>query len=107
MICDLVDGPLILFRMIIAPLPGPIQALAWAAILLGLGVALMASLGAGLRNRALRAPAAVFGLSAALGGVARTPLMAPGSIADAVSLGSSIVGLIAVVLLFRRATRSA
>lgn len=93
--------------MIIAPLPGPIQALAWATILLGLGVALMAALGAGFRDRALRAPAAVFGIAVALGGVARTPLIAPGAVADAVSLGSSIVGLIAVVLLFRRATRSA
>jgi hypothetical protein len=83
------------------------QGIAWANILVGLGVALMAALGAGVRNRALRAPIAALGIAVALGGVARTPLIPPGSLADAVSMGSSVVGLIAVVLLFRRATRSA
>ena len=83
------------------PAAGSPQGLAWAAIVLGLCVALMAALGAGMRDRALRAPAAAFGIAVAVGGVAHT-LVPPGQLADAVSVGATVVSLIAAVLLFRR-----
>lgn len=100
--------------MIIAPLaflaagrPAPVQGLAWAIVLLGLGTALMAALGVGSRDRALPAPVAALGLAFAVGGVARTPLIAPGPVADAVSVGAGVAGLLAAVVLFRRTSRRA